>query len=161
MRSRKVINTRITTNISLVNQVHEYASSKPAHVHITYPNCNPSAAIMEASLAEPRLLNPRAGEGLVHCLRVSCSLLQEFLQHQSDCRTAMTSRTWHNFHVTVVDSHVSLYRPYGYISRHKHAKFKILNREKPLHGSRACTDTVNLLVTFLRRLITTGNRFTA
>ena len=41
---------------------------------------------VDPSLAEPRLLNPRAGEGLVHCLRATCSLLQEFLQDQSDCR---------------------------------------------------------------------------
>ena len=28
----------------------------------------------------------RAGEGLVHCLQATCSLLQEFLHSQSDCR---------------------------------------------------------------------------
>ena len=39
-----------------------------------------------SSLAKPRFLNPRAGEGLVHCLQASCSPLQEFLPHQSDCR---------------------------------------------------------------------------
>ena len=36
------------------------------------------------SLAEPRLLG--GGEGLEKCLRTTCSLFQEFLQDQSDCR---------------------------------------------------------------------------